>query len=58
MSMRWDRRGPDSLQSGEYIISRARVQGEWIYTLWCGRDRISDHGTAEQAKRAAEAMNG
>lgn len=52
--MKWSRRSPHSIQSGEWVISRARVQGVDWFTLWRGSERISDHATADKAKRAAK----
>ncbi len=52
--MKWQRRSPHSITSGEWIISRATVQGSDLFTLWRQVRRISDHDTAAQAKAAAK----
>ena len=57
--MNWARRGSHSIQSGEWIISKARVRGEWIYTLWRNSERIDGYWSANEAKKAAgELANG
>jgi len=52
--MKWSRRSPHSIQAGEWVISRAKVQGNDNFTLWRGTDRVSDHDTAAKAKAAAK----
>ncbi len=52
--MKWARRSPHSIQAGEFVISRATVQGADMFTLWRQVRRISDHDTAAQAKAAAK----
>ena len=51
--MKWSRRSPHSIQAGEWVISRAKVQGSDNFTLWRGTERVSDHDTAAKAKAAA-----
>ncbi len=52
--MKWAKRSPHSIVSGEWIISRATVQGSDMFTLWRQSERISDHDTAASAKAAAK----
>lgn len=52
--MKWTKRSPHSIASGEYVISRATVQGSDMFTLWCGTTAVSRHDTADRAKRAAK----
>lgn len=52
--MKWTKRTPYSIASGEWIISRATMQGQDMYTLWRGAAAVSHHDTAAKAKQAAE----
>lgn len=52
--MKWSKRSPHSIVSGEWIISRATVQGADLFTLWRGTEAVSRHGTAAKAKAAAQ----
>ncbi|MFG6139491.1 hypothetical protein [Halomonas sp. B23F22_10] len=52
--MKWVKRNADSIQSGEWIISRARWGDGELFTLWRGTERIDSYGTAGAAKQAAE----
>ncbi len=52
--MKWSKRSPNSIVSGEWIISRATVQGSDLFTLWRGTTAVSHHDTAAQAKAAAK----
>lgn len=52
--MKWSKRTSYSIASGEWIISRATIQGKDMYTLWRGTEAVSHHDTAAQAKNAAK----
>lgn len=52
--MKWSRRSPHSIQAGEWIISRATVQGVDLFTLWRQNEAVSRHDTAAKAKAAAQ----
>jgi len=54
--MKWTKHSPHSIVSGEFVISRATVQGSDMFTLWRGTTAVSRHDTAAQAKAAAEEM--
>ncbi len=52
--MKWQRRSPHSIVSGEWIICRTVHSGRDMFTLWRGTTSVSDHDTAVQAKAAAK----
>ncbi len=52
--MKWQRRSPHSIQAGEWIISRAKVQGSDMFTLWRQSEAVSRHDSAASAKAAAK----
>lgn len=51
--MKWQRRSANSIQYGEWTVSRAKVLGREIFTLWQGKTEVSQHHTADAAKAAA-----
>ncbi len=54
MTTNWKRRSPNSIQAGEWTISRATVQGKNLFTLWRGTTAVSHHDSAAKAKQAAK----
>ncbi len=52
--MKWSKRSPHSIQAGEFVISRATVQGSDMFTLWRQNEAVSRHDTAAAAKQAAK----
>lgn len=52
--MKWSKRSQNSIQSGEYVISRATVQGKNLFTLWQGTQPVGHADTAAMAKQMAD----
>lgn len=60
--MRWQRWSDYALRTSceTFAISKARIAGNWIYTLWRlkpERERLQDFRTVEAAKAAADGLN-
>lgn len=53
--MNWTRGDTYYLRSGDYTIARVTVGTRDQYELWKGRMHVSSHGSAGEAKEAAEA---